>query len=243
MFKKIQSDNRGVAHLLYIILAVIVAIVIGFGDWRLITENKTPTKSNSSVASNGISSSCLSIYHDNNICHFSESSTTFSKTTYTAELTNTQNGTTSTMTLENDGKGNTELTSNSGDQTINSITLDGTSYIQDNGTGPWVEYPSGTNSPSTNPTSTMSIGVGSPGIIFKYIDTESCGGLTCFKYRVTDRSTPTTTQYVLFDNSSYMLRQWQYSDGSGNSTSMTVNYQAVNITKPSPVESLSSLGQ
>jgi outer membrane lipoprotein-sorting protein len=86
----------------------------------------------------------------------------------------------------------------------------------------------------------MNIGVGSAGVSFKYIGTEACGSLTCYKYQVTDSTTPSATQYVWFDNSSYKLRQWQYSDGSGNTTDMTVTYATVNITKPSPVEDLSA---
>jgi outer membrane lipoprotein-sorting protein len=182
----------------------------------------------------------LAIYHDSRICNFAAFSTSFNKTAYTAALTIAQNGATNTATLKSDGKGNTELTTSSNGETLNAITLDNIEYIQNNGSGPWIEYNTGTTAPTTNPTSSMNIGVGNSGITFKYIDTESCGSLTCYKYKVTDASTPSATQYVWFDNSSYKLRQWQYTDGSGNTTNMTVTYNAVNITKPSPVESLSA---
>ncbi|HEY5268475.1 MAG TPA: hypothetical protein VII94_05095, partial [Candidatus Saccharimonadales bacterium] len=190
---------------------------------------------------NGVSSSCLATYHDSNLCHFSEFSTNFDKTAYTAQLTVTQSGATSTMTLENDTKGNTKLTATGNGQTINSITLNGNTYIESSGS--WIEYPSGTSSPSSNPTSSMTIGVGSLGISYKYIDTQACGSLSCFKYQVTDSASPGATQYVLFDKSSYKLREWLYSDSTGNTTDMTISYGAVNITAPSPVQSLSSLGQ
>ena len=248
MFKKIQQDNKGIGHLLYIILVLVVVAIIGVAGWYVFGKNKTPTNSNSSntgssssssTTSNGASSSCLSTYHDANLCHFSEFSNDFAKTAYTAKITETASSTTSTMTLKSDGKGNTDLTGSSGGSTINSIMLDGTTYIQNNGSGPWIEYPSGTSAPSTSPTSNMNIGVGSSGVSFKYINTQACGSLTCFKYQVTDAASPGATQYVLFDNSNYELREWQYTDSSGT-TDMTVSYGTVNITKPSPVESFSS---
>jgi hypothetical protein len=244
MLKKINQDNSGFGHILYVGLVVLVLVIIGLVGWKIIGKNKTPSNSNgnsntsTSSSSNGVSSSCLSTYHDNNLCHFSDSSNNFSKTSYTATITEVQNGATSTMTLENDGKGNTKLTGTSNGSTINSISLNGKTYIQNNGSGPWIEYSTGSNASTTDPTSNMNIGVGSSGITFKYLGTQSCSGLTCFKYSVADSVSPGATQYVLFDNSSYKLREWQYTDSSGSSTTMTVSYGTVNITTPSPVQAL-----
>ena len=82
----------------------------------------------------------------------------------------------------------------------------------------------------------MNIGVGTNGIYFKYLDTEACGSLSCFKYQVTDSSTPTTNQYVWFDKSKYQLQEWQASDSTNGTTDMKITYQAVNISVPSPVQ-------
>jgi uncharacterized protein (UPF0333 family) len=245
--QKIKDDNRGVTHLLYVVLVVAVIVVIAVVGWYVFGKNKTKTNSNasssttsSSQTSSSTSSSCLATYHDSNLCHFAEFSNNFTKSAYTATITESGSSGNGTMTLKNDGMGNTELTGTSGGSTINSITLDGTTYIQNNGSGPWIEYPTGTSSPSTNPTSNMNIGVGSSGVSFKYISTASCGSLTCYKYQVTDNLTPNATQYVYFDNSSYKLREWKYTDSTGT-TDMTISYATVSITKPSPVESLSSI--
>jgi len=251
MLKKLQHDNRGIASALYIILAVVVVAAIGFVGWRIADNknkplaNSTNTSSTSSTQSTNtsVSSTCLALYHDNNLCRFSDASTDFTKTAYTANITESENGTNSTMTLESDGKGNTSLKGSSDGQVIDAITLNGNTYIQSNGSGPWIEYSTGQTAPTTNPTSNMNIGVGSSGITFKSDGTAACGSLTCLKYQVTDSAMPKATQYVLFDNSNYKLREWQYSDGSGNSTDMTVTYTSVNITAPTPVESFSSLSQ
>lgn len=77
------------------------------------------------------------------------------------------------------------------------------------------------------------------GITYKALGTVACGSLTCYKYQVTDSTTPTATQYAWFDNKNYELRQWQYTD-SGDTDDITISYGAVNITKPSPVQSVSS---
>jgi hypothetical protein len=243
MYKELKKDERGIAHLLYIVVAIVVVVVVAGVGWK-VSDSKTKTSPSGSSTSSSSSSktasdaSCLATYNDATLCKFAANSNAFNKTAYTAKLTATQSGVTSTMTLENDGKGNTDLTGSGGGSVIDAITLNGNSYIQNDGSGPWIEYPSGTSTPSTNPTSNMDIGVGSIGITFKNLGTQACGSLTCYKYQVFDSATPSVTQYALFDSSSYRLREWQYTDGA-NSTTMTVSYGAVNITAPSPVESLS----
>lgn len=243
MHKKLQQDEQGIGHVLVVILVLVVIAAIAVVGWKVASNKKSSTSGSSSsnsstAAASTADSSCLATYHDNNLCKFAANSTDFDKTAYTANLTVTQSGTTSTMTLESDGKGNTELAGTSDGQTFNSITLDSVTYIQSGSSDPWIEYPSGTSAPTTNPTSTMNIGVGSSGITYKSLGTAACGSLTCFKYQVSDSSTPSATQYAWFDSSSYKLREWQYNDGSGNTTDMTITYGNVNITKPSPVESL-----
>jgi len=238
---KLQKNEKGITHLLLIILGVVVISGVAFVGWKVADSHKStnPTASSSSSKNTSTDSSCLATYHDNRICNFAAFSTSFNKTAYTAALTITQGGATSTATLKSDGKGNTELTTTSSGSTLDAITLNNVEYVQNNGSGPWIEYSTGSTTPTTNPTSSMNIGVGNSGVSFQYIGTEACGSLTCYKYQVTDTTTPSATQYVWFDSSSYKLRQWQYSDGSGNTTDMTVTYTSVNITKPSPVENIS----
>jgi outer membrane lipoprotein-sorting protein len=178
----------------------------------------------------------MAAYHDDNLCKFA-SHTSLDKVAYTAALKVTQtDGTNSTTTLQSDGKGNTALTGSSNGQQLNSITLNGVTYIQTNGTGPWTKY--ATNAPTTDPTTNMNLSIGTAGITFKSLGTEACGSLTCYKYQVTSAASPAATQYVWFDNSSYLMRRWQYTDPSSGTTDMTINYQAVTITQPSPVQDL-----
>ncbi len=253
MTKKIGWDERGIAHVLLMLLGVIVIAGVAFAGYK-VANKKTDNSTNTNTSSNSSSSSstgsstsveatCLAAYHDANLCHFASSASSFDKTAYTATLSLVQNGgTNSTTTLKNDGKGNTSLTGSGGGQVINAITLDGVEYVQSNNTGPWVEYPSGATAPTSNPTSNMDISVvGSTTTTFKSLGKEACGSLDCYKYEIDSKLTPDTKQIVWFDTSSYKLREWNYADNSGDSTDMKITYGSVNITKPSPVETLSQM--
>lgn len=246
MNKKRQYSERGAAHLLLLILLVLVIGAVAATGYIVVRKhtplspaspNTAATVTNTAAAA-ATNSTCLAAYHDATLCKFAANSTSLDKMAYTANLTVTQNGSTSTMTLASDGKGNSKLSSTDSGAIINSITLDGNTYIQSSGSVSWIEYPSGASAPTSDPTNNMNIGVGSTGITFKASGTQSCGSLTCYKYQVSDTSMPNTKQYVLFDNGSYKLREWQYTDASGNTTTMDVSYESVNITAPSPVQQL-----
>lgn len=234
---KKQFDERGVALILEVVLIAIVLAAVGFAGYRVYSSKKakTSTTSGSTNATKAAAeTSCLSAYHDNDLCKFASDSTSLEKQAYQATVNETQAGQSSTITLKNDGNGNTELSGTGNGATFNSIELSGVTYVETSGT--WYKYPSGQSAPTTDPTSTMDIGVGSAGITYKKLGTEACGSLTCFKYQVSGTVTGGGTQYVWFDNKDYKLREWSATDASGNTTDMKVTYQAINITAPSPVQ-------
>jgi len=242
---KILSDQRGVALVVEVVLVAAVLAVAGFAVYHVhaakssktaSNSTKTATASTSSTASAGVDASCLASYHDTNLCHFASNSTNLSKQAYTANITETENGQTSTISLKNDGKGNTELSGTSGGVALDSIELAGATYLKNGST--WIKYPSGSSATTTSdPTSNMNIGVDAAGISYKKVDTEACGSLTCFKYQISETASPNVTQFAWFDNSSYLLREWKYSDGT-SSSDMVISYQPVTIQTPSPVQTL-----
>ncbi len=247
MKKHMRAQEQGFAPLILFVLLIIVVLgVASFAAWRVVSDHRSNNSNgngsgtSSSSGSTATETSCLATYHDSNLCHFAAFSNAIDKTAYTATLNVTQSGQTSMMTLKADGKGNNQLNMSGNGETVNSITLNGKIYVQSGGNGTWLEYDTGAQAPVSNPTSNMNIGVGSAGITFKNLGTEACGSLTCYKYQVSDTALP-GTQYVWFDTGSYKLRRWQYSNGS-DSTDMSLSYNAVTITAPSPVESISQLG-
>ena len=126
MGTKLRESEKGIAHLLLIVLGVVVIAAVGVVGWRVADSHKSNASpaASTSAKSTATDSSCLAIYHDSKICNFAAFSTSFNKTAYTAALTITQNGTTNTATLKSDGQGNTELTTTSSGETLNAITLD-----------------------------------------------------------------------------------------------------------------------
>ena len=237
LLRKPMTDDRGVAHLLGVVLVAVVLVAGGYALYKIESNKSAKSGTPATTANAAVDSSCVATYHDTTLCHFASNSTSLAKTSYKGTITETQNGATSTIVLENDGNGNTTLSGSSSGATFNSVELNGSTYLESNGT--WIKYPAGSASTTTpNPTSNMNIGVGSTGITYKKIGTVSCGSLTCYKYQVVDASAPSTTQYALFDNSSYLLREWQYTDASGNMTDMKLSYEPITIATPSPVETL-----
>lgn len=244
MRKNMRAQEQGFAPLiLFVVLILIVLAAASFAAWRLISNHQNSNSSNNSSSSTGSTvateASCLATFHDGNLCHFAAFSNSLDKTAYTATLNVTQSGQTSTMTLKTDGKGNHELDMSGNGQTVNSIILGNKTYVQSNGST-WLEYDSSTPAPVSDPTTNMNIGVGSAGLSFQNQGTEACGNLTCFKYQVSDAAVP-GKQYIWFDTSSFKLRRWQYTNGS-DGTDMSLSYNAVTITAPSPVQSVSQLG-
>jgi hypothetical protein len=246
----LRKNDQGLGHALVVALVVVVIVAIGVVGFMVAKNHKSTTNNASSGSTNATSStntaensSCLSSYHDANLCHFA-STTPFGKLAYAAniQVTNPQ-GQVSSVTLSADGKGNTSLTTSSNGQSLDSISLAGNTYIKEAGSSTWIEYPAGaagTVAPS-NPTANMDVTLGANGITFKSDGTVACGSLTCYKYQVVDTSQPSSTQYVYFDNSKYLLREWQAVDPTSGTSVMTITYPAVNITAPTPVQSYTSV--
>ncbi len=239
--KKIANSERGIAHLLLLLVIIVVVGVVGVVGWTVSKKSKaTPSTGDTANATtkSNVNATCIASYHDANLCHFAANSTSLDKISYTANLTLTDpQGSASTMTLKSDGKGNNSLDGTGNGQTISSVQFDGVTYVKAGDTG-WIKYPAGTPATSApaNPTSDMNIGVGTAGITFKFLDKEPCGKLNCFKYEVSDSALTTSTQYVWFDDSSYQLREWKSTNSTTGTTDMTLAYQAVIITAPSPVQ-------
>jgi outer membrane lipoprotein-sorting protein len=234
--------QEGMGHVIVAVVILVVLAVIGFAGYRVVgSHNKkastTTTKTTTSSESQASTSGCEATYHDANLCKFAVHAS-LDKVAYKATITGTDaDGTASTMTLLSDGKGNTSLSGTGNGASFDSIQLGGKSYIKNGDV--WYEYPAGDTSTPTeaNPAANMNLVLGA-GVTYKPLGKESCDGKTCFKYQVTEAATPNATQFAWFDDSSYMLRKWKYTDPSSGSMEMIITYQSVNITKPSPVQSL-----
>jgi len=262
MSQQHESDQRGIAHLLLIVIVVVVLAAIGFVGWKVYsnknggsTKNSAssgapaPSANDKAVAS-AAETACLNKYHDKDLCKFvaAQEAAPFEKTPLKMTMTGTTSGQPGTFVLEQDGKGNNSLAMTGSGQTTNMITLNGQVYTQTAAGGPWITYGTGSSSTAqSSPASSLTDFLSSLSTTsFTKLGKEACGPLTCFKYQITDSTTPGATQYVWFDTGQHLMRQYYEAGvgGSSDSMTMTIAYQKVTINKPSPVQDLStSTGQ
>jgi hypothetical protein len=250
---RLRDDEKGIGRVLIIGIIVVVIAIVAVVIWQ--TTKKSSTTSSVSTTSTSaktttspaISSACLKSYNDNSLCAFANH-TNIASQQYTANGTATS-GTdvTSTYTVQNDGKGNTEVSYSSNGKQISAITLDGSTYLQTGANTTWLEYSGSSLGSATtvpNPTSGFNLNFtkSTPaGVTVTKDGTATCGNLECYKYKVVNASTPTTTEYVYFDTNDYLLRQWTSNDtSSGVLVNLTFSYLPVTITKPSPVQQIST---
>ncbi|HEV2403512.1 MAG TPA: hypothetical protein VGS08_04900 [Candidatus Saccharimonadales bacterium] len=225
---------QGIASITLAMMSLLILAVVGFIGWQ-IAHHAVLLQKGSATSQH---SSCLGTYHDKNLCHYAEHNFSIVDNSFTSNIHVTSpQGIISTLKFSADGKGNTSVDGTANGQELSTILLNGATYVKTNGLS-WIEYPKGaTNAPAqTNPTATMDITVGNKDLRFSYLGRMSCGNISCYKYLVGEQSQPATTQYIWFDTTGYLLREWSYQGATGT-TDMTISsYQPVTITAPSPVQ-------
>lgn len=248
MKKPIRNSENGFAHVVLVIVFVVLVAAVGAAGWKLVSDKKSPSSNSGGSASTGSSTvgstaaetACLAQYHDTDLCHFEAASlaTPIDKTAYEATLTSTQSGATTVLTYEQDGKGNYSVMASGGasSTSFNSILLGGNVYIQSG--SEWLEYPSGSTTPtqSSDPSSNLSFMGTLANVKFTKVGTDTCAGLPCLKYAITDSTDPSATQYAWFDTQQYKLREYSATDATSGTLDMKLSYQPVTITAPSPVQ-------
>lgn len=242
---RLSESQSGIGRKVIFII-IILLVIAGVVTWRLSANSSTNRNGSSpSVSTNNVSndsSPCLNAYHDSILCAFALHSNILSYSYIATGTAITTSGTTAGFTVKNDGKGNHEVVYIANGEQYSSITFAGTRYVQLGVGAAWTEYSNGspTNSSVPDPTSGFNLSfTNASSHQYSFINegTTACGNLNCNDYKVTLLAEQSITQYVYFDTGSHLLRKWTYSDPStGVSVVMTVDYQSVKITKPSPVQ-------
>ncbi len=248
---KISKNEKGIGAILLTVLIVLLVVVVAGTIYELTkkpakTATVTTTTKTATTPSGQYSATCYSAFHDKALCTFANH-TNISTQQYVATGTTTSaTGAQSTFTVKNDGMGNSQISYTNSGKTINEISLDGKVYIQTSAGGTWLEYDNASLGASTvpNPTSGFNLNfqTSTPaGVTVTSQGTAACGNSTCDKYKVITNSNPNATQYVYFDTSSYLLRQWTSSDAStGIKVNLTFSYEPVTIQTPSPVQQITT---
>ena len=247
---KSSKSESGLGQIFIVAIIVVVLAVVGIVIWSLTKGSKNNSSANNSKSTSStvaVNSNCQNYYHDSTLCAFANH-IGLSTYAYTSSGTATSSsGTQYNFTFKNDGKGNREMIYAANGEQISVIMLDGAEYVQ-TGTGTtWLEY-SGSNLGSAmtipDPTSSFNLSFTKTELAKYSFDKEgttACGNLSCVKYKVNVLASPNLVQYVYFDTSSYLMREWSYTNTTtGGSATINISYPAVTITTPSPVQQVTT---
>ena len=249
MRTSVQTDQRGLGHLVMIVIAVVVIAGVGLVGWRVTQKDKDDsTKTSTTELSKAASDACLKVYDDKDLCKFT-GNYNIDKLAYKMTLTSTTAEGSSTSTFLSDGKGNTQMTMTASGQVNDAISLNGVSYLKDAGDGRWFKYAADTaGAPpvETNPTGDIKFETDTEAdttdkTTYKKIGKEACGKLTCLKYQIIDPAQKDSTQFIWFDTKDFRMQRFSAKDAS-SSTEMVISYQSVKITAPSPTKDFPTAG-
>jgi outer membrane lipoprotein-sorting protein len=251
-----KKDQRGIAHLMLVVMVVLVAGAIGFVGWRVMSSQKDKdSNAKSSVSSASavkenkqIESSCLTAIKDKDLCKFaSRSSFDLNSFAYQADMSSTdKDGKKSEIISQVDGKNNTSMvTKENGAEVYSSVLLNNVMYTKSAGETTWVKFPQSSGSDSSQDQSatpanevkfdTKDFTGENNNITYKALGKEKCGSLTCFKYQVIDKEQPNDEVTMWFDTKDYMIQRYSFKT-SDDSSDIKFTYKNIKISEPSPVK-------
>lgn len=248
MQASIRHDQRGLGNVLIIVLVILVLVVVGGVAYKVTKKDDTKVTT-ASVKSAGkeVNAACLKTYKDKELCKFTASYADFEKKPYKLTITSTSAEGDSKSTVLSDGKGNTSVVATVNGKETSYVYYNKATYSKGPGETTWIKYPSTDTtdtSTSSNPASDIKIDTKYDGtdstITYKKIGKEQCGNATCLKYQVIDSTQPNTTTYVWFNTSKYRLARYTTKDSNNSSTDMTITYQAIKLSAPTPVKDYSA---
>ncbi len=248
-----QNENGHISLIIVIIIVVVILAALGVAAWKLLMNKNNTTNMTTGGSSQTVSdiySQCMTKYNDGVFCHAAavQSATPFDKVASIITMTTTDaSNNPSTVTMSQDGKGNMSMTSTSTDGTSKFITYGGHNYAQSPTDGTWIDYGGNASSQPVDTTKDLSFLGSMMTVTVKNLGQQPCGNLTCVKYQISDSAQPATTQYVWFDTTNYLMREFQgtntgQGDVAGTSTmDMKMSYQSVTISAPANAKPLSSM--
>jgi hypothetical protein len=243
MNTSVKQDQRGIAHLILLVIVALAIGVIGFAGYTVVNKNKTKTNSESSATTDlakAISNANCE-YDDKDLCKFFASWKTHQSFKVTAE--STDEGKKSTSLYESEGEDKFHMAS-TGDFNFEMITIGKTTYTK-GGDGTWwkqiaanqeitVDLKAGNDFDFEEPSKDEPAGQKTT---YTKIGKEACGKLTCFKYQVIEPG-ETGKQYIWFDDKDYQMRRMRSEGGEGGTYEGTFSYDSVKISEPSPIKEL-----
>lgn len=237
MIKKFQKNASGLAQVQLAILIAVVAGVVGLVAWKV--------NDNSSTLSTGINKStqdkCMATVNDKPFCKFAGVFANIGDYKATVSASD-KTGMSAGYVLAYDSKNNvSNVFSENGQEKASIIVFNGATYSKDYTDGKWFKYAAGDkNAPQTLDLkkeflkSDFKNDKGEK-LTYKNVGTEKCDKLTCYKYQETDPQKTSETTYLWIDTKDSLLRRVSVDDGTLK-TEMTLSYESVTISLPSPTK-------
>lgn len=238
MHKSLYKDQRGLAPILLIAIAVVVIAAIGLAGWQVVNKKDDPIAKATKEAIAACNQS------DKDLCKFLASWK--ENKYYTIKAASENDGQKSTYTMQSIGGDRTHMTSSGGGTDYEIITIGKTTYTKDAADGAWWKQTL-PDTDTSNPSQDVDVDFKDPDenapetdkTVYKKIGKEPCGNLTCFKYQVIDPTLKDETQYIWFDDDTYQLRRMSI-EGSGSKSDMVFSYEKFTIEEPSPTKDMPS---
>jgi len=238
MTKKIQKNERGVAHALLAVLVIAVIAVVGLVAWKVNDNRPTLTTG----INKDTQDKCMTAVNDKQFCKFAGVFANIGD--YKVTVNSTDKDGVSNLELANASNGNSSIVIKAnGQERGNIVVYSGVTYYKDYTDGKWFKFgPNDANKPQTVDLKKEFLKADFKGddgqkLTYKNLGTEKCGNLNCFKYQTTDPKKPDETDFLWFDTKDYLLRRVTVSDSKAKtSAEMIVTYGSVVITLPSPTK-------
>lgn len=247
MILQVKPNERGIGHPMTLVLIIVVLAAVGSGGYYVWSKNKDNSNNSAIVSDEAVESACAKELDDKDFCNFVSNWSSLSNYTMTITSTSAQGVSVFKVEAENADRSRTTGTQD-GKETSSFVSIGNTTYSKDYSDGKWTKFTSET--PSTSSTDVTGDAIfdlsnsatvdALSKIKYNKIGKEACDNLTCFKYQIVDPDNSTTEQFLWFDTEDFLLRR-QTTKTTDSTTDMTLTYDKVSVTEPSPVKESSSL--
>ena len=222
-----------------IVLVVIAVLLIGGAGFYFMTMKGGAGNPLSRIIKKPLNPNCE--YKDPDLCKFFNNYKDLPS--FTMVSNSKYEGVAMESKFESQGQNKTHIvTSESGKESMNIITIGDTTYTKDYTDNKWFKQtykpdPNATPTPANDLKDTFNDKKQMEDKTeYKALGKEACGSMMCFKYQVITPGNQDSTDYIWFDDNDYLLRKQSTTTKDGNTSESTFSYDSVSITEPSPVK-------
>ncbi len=225
-------------HIIMLLLVVLCAI--GFAVYSGVNRVQDINR----IATLDTYDACREFIDDEPLCRFAAASEQDTQENYVITSTASNGDATEISTIEIETADRMKSTTFDGPKEIEAfVVIDAASYVKDYADGLWALYEDPEFVASDPVAEIYDFSSAQAASTVELRDnyhpegTELCGGLTCYKYRISAADETSITSYIWFDDTDFLLRR-HMTISEGVTTTNQFDYRTVSITAPSPVKTV-----